>query len=564
MKLRIATITRSRSGQPVRAERSVDTDVVTIGRHAGSTIHLPDPRVALEQATIVRGHDGDWLTHLRGSSAGRVKLRPGQRVDIGPYAIEVEAADDAGLALAIERVHPLPDDIAALHGPLSLAETRLPKRLASWVLALAILAFFLLWPLQQAYEPAARKAWAARGFTSDLAWDPGELAGPHHLLNRRCDACHRQPFERVRDEACGECHRNVDGHARDAARQHALFGAERCATCHTDHKGALALAHPSSAECVSCHGAIDARVPNIDLPLVEDFASKHGEFRVTVWRGPGREPRDFIRVARNDRAQFVERSGLKFPHDVHLRPDLQGPERKEKLDCASCHRLDAAGRLFAPIRMQQHCQRCHSLAFEPLATTREAPHGDTARVVEAIAEFYRSAVLAALPVDPAAVEPLQRSLGAPAPATRARGEQWARRKATDVARDLIEVRACVVCHDVARGKRDGEWTVAPVQLVNHWLPGSRFDHSRHANTKCSECHAMERSKRSEDIALPDLATCRKCHAGSMPAANKVTSPCLLCHDFHLPQRAPMLVEGRRPVGGAVIPVVRPARGSSAP
>ena len=52
MRIRLTKITRSRAGQEIRAERIVDADAPVIGRGSHATIHLPDPRVALEHATI--------------------------------------------------------------------------------------------------------------------------------------------------------------------------------------------------------------------------------------------------------------------------------------------------------------------------------------------------------------------------------------------------------------------------------------------------------------------------------------------------------------------------------
>jgi hypothetical protein len=33
--------------------------------------------------------------------------------------------------------------------------------------------------------------------------------------------------------------------------------------------------------------------------------------------------------------------------------------------------------------------------------------------------------------------------------------------------------------------------------------------------------------------MPDIASCRECHAGNMPVPGKVVSTCISCHDFHL-------------------------------
>ncbi len=567
MKIRVASITRSKSGQPVRAERTVEADVITIGRAAGSTLYLPDPRIALEHAQIARGSDGDWLTFLKDSAgANRMRLTPGAAIDVGPYSLGVEPAPDGiDLALTIELVRPLPDDAEVRATRTSLRQTWLTQRVPALLLFLAVLAAFLAVPLLNAFDPDSRAAFSKQPLTPDLAWSPGELAAPHHMLNRRCEACHEQPFARVRDEACAACHTSVAGHARDAQLQHALFGGQRCASCHADHKGALALAQPASNDCVECHSDLKRRGTGTWEDIVRDFATAHPDFKLTLWRGPGKKPHDFVRVARDDRRILIEHSGLKFPHDVHLKPGLQGPKGKEKLACGDCHQSQSreAHSDFKPIAMQAHCQRCHSLEFEPLVSTREAPHGDVARAVAAIGAFYESAALNNLPVDAAPAAPLERPIGAGAvtSAERARALAWAQRKTRAVAQDLIEVRACPICHEVTRAA-SGSWAVEPVFISQQWMPGANFEHTSHAATPCSDCHKVEKSKRSEDVAMPEIATCRACHGGNQPMPNKLTSSCLSCHVFHAPGRQPMVVEGKpvRALTSAppIQPIKRPA------
>jgi predicted CXXCH cytochrome family protein len=64
------------------------------------------------------------------------------------------------------------------------------------------------------------------------------------------------------------------------------------------------------------------------------------------------------------------------------------------------------------------------------------------------------------------------------------------------------------------------------------MPYARFDHKSHAQSKCADCHDVAKSKRSADVAMPAIQSCRECHGGSRPAEKKVTSNCLLCHGFH--------------------------------
>ena len=113
------------------------------------------------------------------------------------------------------------------------------------------------------------------------------------------------------------------------------------------------------------------------------------------------------------------------------------------------------------------------------------------------------------------------------------------RKAHAVAIDLVEVRVCKTCHEVARSEPTTAaplaWTVAPVRKSNRWMPGARFDHAAHAQSKCADCHRVDQSKSLREVAMPTIETCRECHGGSRPQTGKVTSNCLLCHGFHDPR-----------------------------
>jgi hypothetical protein len=67
------------------------------------------------------------------------------------------------------------------------------------------------------------------------------------------------------------------------------------------------------------------------------------------------------------------------------------------------------------------------------------------------------------------------------------------------------------------------------------MPKARFDHGKHrtAQTECKECHRVERSHKAADVAMPDIESCRACHAGNTPAPGKVVSTCISCHGYHL-------------------------------
>ena len=81
------------------------------------------------------------------------------------------------------------------------------------------------------------------------------------------------------------------------------------------------------------------------------------------------------------------------------------------------------------------------------------------------------------------------------------------------------MRVCFACHQIKRGEADAEpamrWQIAPIAITQHWLPKSRFPHSRHDTYKCTSCHDVEKSKKSADIAIPDIKNCRECHGGNV-------------------------------------------------
>jgi pSer/pThr/pTyr-binding forkhead associated (FHA) protein len=62
MRLVIVSVTRNRKGQPVRVARTLDGESFAGGRGARCEVHLPDPRVALEHATIYRSEGKIRLT----------------------------------------------------------------------------------------------------------------------------------------------------------------------------------------------------------------------------------------------------------------------------------------------------------------------------------------------------------------------------------------------------------------------------------------------------------------------------------------------------------------------
>ena len=543
-------ITRNRKGQPAREERLITGDKLRIGRGTDCKIHLPDPRVNLHHATIrnvdngklyIEG-DGGTPLNINGTFEASSKLRPGTHVVVGPYELITEArTGDHDFVLTVELKQPLPDDRTEVKAKArtSLAQTALSKRGLALGLAFVVLAAFLVLPIYSALDPMFRSAAAkALPVAADESWNPGVLSAGHQSFGKKCNECHQKAFVHVQDQACETCHKTIGGHIEAKPLQAAVFGATRCAECHRDHKGLKGLVRSDATLCVNCHGDIKAHSAKSDIPNIHDFKDDHPAFALSFATGPGMPPR---RVPQNIPSRLVEDSGLKFPHDIHLAAKgVKSPNGRVKMDCGNCHVLDAAGVRFNPISMKDHCEECHRLEFEPAVTTRQVPHGSVREAVSTLREFYAGIAIGETPIDVTTVDGLlRRPNEAKSDVQRKRALEWATVKSDQIAKDLFEVRVCVECHQVRRvaenaaGAAESPWQITPVVQTLHWLPKARFEHFKHKTFACADCHNVAKSKKSSDVAIPDMAKCQECHVGAKPERNKIASTCETCHGFHL-------------------------------
>ncbi len=567
MKVLILSRTPSRGGaRPAQTRKTVSADWIRVGRNASCELHLPDPRIALEQGMIV---NRDGLVYLEGEGGSQnitrksvrsVRLKPGQPIDIGPYRIEAqEPAEGYDAALAVELVRPaeIGPALETRTAKLTLASLGVSKRWTAWTLALVLLAVGFLIPAARVLDLPWKNATQAAGI-GDTVWNPGPILLAHQPIGQQCSACHEVAFQHVPDRACLQCHASIGHHVGPELQPAALFEGARCTTCHKEHKGAKPTHRDDDRFCVDCHRDIAARIKAPGSANVGDFAGDHPPFRLTVPRSGA------LARVRQGRGTITQSSNLVFPHDVHLDPrGVRSPGKgRVKLECSACHQPDASKRTFEPISMGKHCQECHRLEFEPAVTTREVPHGKPADAVTVIEEFYANLALKGVPDSFQKAfgvpgEGLLRRVGDPSPAQRQNALRIASRKADQVTRELFEVRVCKTCHAVTPDKAPdaahAPWRIAAVRTSNEWMPHARFDHRSHAASKCADCHAVAKSKSSSDVAMPTIDTCRECHGGSKPVATKVTSNCLLCHGFH---------ESRHPWDPDFKPRVRAAAGDA--
>ncbi len=546
-----------------RIARATVAETLTMGRAAACKIYLPDPRVRLEHATIHRAEDGYLYIEGNGGSVlineepqDLIRLCTGQTILIGPFEFVVadvlHGPDCQQLQLTLNFTHKPVEAIRVdtTRSTGGLRRSPLNVRAMSWLAALACLVLLLALPLWQVYQP--RPALAEPMETKlDVMWNPGEISSAHKNIANQCQSCHTKPFQRVKDAACAACHKDSGPHIGSyIALQAQVFGGQRCASCHREHQGEDGMKRVDARGCEDCHGNIKTHAPATILPNVGDFGKDHPEFRLTMRVGV--EPKAILRVDQD--ANLQERSGLKFPHALHLAASgIKSPtgplqtKGRVVLECRNCHQLDSAKVRYQPIRMETACAGCHRLGVDAQSPTRQVPHAEPAVVINALRDIFSSLALEPAPSQVVTINSLLQGPQLQA-GTQSRSSvaQWVNDKTLAAAKDMFEnpKGTCQTCHTITRtadSKTDVAMPVWKVQAVlsnDHWLPKSKFTHAQHDNAPCSTCHAAAISKTSADILIPPIATCRKCHTGtSMETMNlvrqdKVVSRCSSCHDFH--------------------------------
>lgn len=583
-----------------RVGRAVSGETLGLGRAAACKIYLPDPRVRLDHALVRRAEDGFLYLEAAGpvtvnqKNQTSVRLAVGQHISIGPYDFIVEEVDDGPerpdprltLSFALRAQALAPGAATLTPAAVGIDSGWLGRRSLAWLLSLVVLVL-AGWPVWHAFQPPVRAdarqaarpapaiAWtgwhglpaqartlvSTRGRQLDTWWNPGAVSSAHQGFAQDCRACHDKPFERVQDATCTGCHENTGEHIGDVTVAQHTFQGQRCATCHKEHQGRDGMRTADTIGCVQCHANVRAYSALTTLGNVSDFAKDHPPFRLSM-RQRGAQPPAVVRTVqgpglRND-------TGLVFPHDAHLDPagikSPTGPAAtggRVVLECAACHQLDAAGVRFAPVTMARHCQSCHRLSVDPQAPERQVPHAKPADVAVAVREIYASLAVDRYPVNLVTSNALLQRPGGQLPASQlTTAGRWVAQSSRTTFAAMFEKAngVCTTCHavqrDPARGVGPAVWQVAPIVATTHWLPQSRFSHADHTNADCTSCHGAARSDNAADILIPDIASCRTCHAGAQKDAQKVVSQCDSCHGFHPKQAHPVF---EQVAAGRVVP-----------
>ena len=531
------------------------TEELTIGSAPDQQLQVPHEDVDPRHATLRVATNGRVQQTtvspkgvvVNGRRQTRVHLDPDDTLTLGETTVRIQRG--RGEYACIVRIEdPFSGDESQ---PAAAASTRnhSPRYTIgfwSWTLTIGVAAIFLLVPIGTFLGPSMRKTLRSTPLVpSDALWSSGPLDDNHRFIGNDCTACHANPFQPVRNSECEKCHAEVQHHVDVRSADMKLFDRERCAQCHFEHKEPATLVLRDPRLCTDCHSRLDELKSNALVRDSSDFGSNHPEFRIAVLSedqivAPGQWRAIWLEASKPQ--TFKETSHLKFSHAQHLDPKgIESPLGDRVLECSDCHRPNASGREMMPIRMEIQCSGCHSLHFDEHDTSSGVPHGDLPRMFRALREHFSRLYLEAGP-------PTRADRGMRRPGGEARqmsldeqrrARDWADTESLKMARELLEKRVCVDCHDVTHvlgATGIDQWKVSPVRLTQNWMPRARFNHAAHITESCTSCHNQaEHSKQSTDILMPGITKCRECHGGSHDTT-KLGSDCVMCHRFHLPNR----------------------------
>lgn len=548
MRILIRSLETENSGVLLTQDRVLETDTLTLGRATDQNVHINDPRVGLQHARLVRVGGELRLScaapaqvEVNGRLQRDAVLRVGDEISLGPLLIRViEPAAEFDVALTLERdarEGAVGEEAPLPKFSLSLAEIGWRKRPWAWAGGALTLVFGLILPLLLVNRSEASREWVRQSvLPSDLQWSSGALHSGHASLEVECESCHVQPFQRVRNAECVDCHAPMlhqhlpEGHPATQALEQA-----RCTSCHVEHDEPSNLTSRDSRLCTACHAAPEDHGALPGALVVTDFAAEHPEFRVSLLKAPDWK----VDRRRLGTPGVIEQSNLEFTHQAHLVAEgIKAPQGKVVMQCADCHRPDADNEGFLPITMEQHCSSCHTLGFDPAEPARTLPHAEPSLVLQTLIDHYSRRYL-----DGYADRYAASGATAPPGAMLSSGERarvmgGAKERALQVAADVFERRICADCHTVERKgtATDPRWHVAPVKLTDTFMPKARFDHGAHATSdfSCQDCHAAKESKRATDVLMPQIAQCRDCHGGATGVQGnqaRVPSPCASCHRY---------------------------------
>jgi len=524
-----------------------DSDQLKLGSASDRDVQLIGRGILAKHATLqakagsieVKCNSGATV-EVNGENVKRVMLNPGDLLELAGHQLRA-IEPPSGFEAAFEVEHNPDIDPALFEAAFmtSLEQTWLAKRGPAWFWTIAVLVVGLAMPFYLDWD--GLPWWA-----SDQSWSSGPLHPVHEVaIGDNCSACHVNAFEQVQDGACTTCHVVMTDHAPMPLHADVGLAAIRCASCHREHNEPIHLTVTADALCTDCHAQPDW--PAAKLASVSGFHNdQHSKFRADLLvststeRGTGLVFDWSIESALL--ADAVDKSNLKYPHDIHLDPEqVRDLSTGEPLTCAYCHTLRADDEHFEMVNMEDHCRSCHDLKFDRQAPDRELPHGNPAEVVLMMeGHFLRTFTD---PDQQSTTRTRRRVPGRDRASEACTDDPYvcAKRRTADEAANQFTRRGCVTCHDVYENDTTdllARYQVLPVRLTQDFYNAALFDHRAHLTQEgalgdeaCLTCHGATASSASSDLLIPGLENCTACHDDHR-TANLIPLHCADCHSFH--------------------------------
>lgn len=389
---------------------------------------------------------------------------------------------------------------------------------------------------------------AALAFKDDQTiFSGGPMSVRHSQVADSCRDCHRADYaqrwlhpERWQAEMDLDCLRCHAGPAHHLNQTDFLRGqmAAKCSVCHQEHHGRPQLSELKAEHCAQCHADLQ-KLPAVAEPHHPQCLIKRDHlFDVQITSFETDHP-DFQVVARHAEGKASDPTKLQFNHYEHLVPDTDakraefqkllkpmaarpgvGPGHAKhtlKLQCAFCHQPDGDGEYLKPVRYEQHCRDCHSLAAEIDGEPVRLPH----EMPDVVRDFLRSRLAGGKDEDELSIAVFEQETfifdADPAACSKCH--------VIDMGDASPEQPPVLEDTGIHRGRRGYEYEGEP----RRWLVHSRFDHNAHRELRCTQCHtATEQSKLTSDILIPAMWSCKQCHS----QAGGARTTCVECHTFH--------------------------------
>jgi hypothetical protein len=404
-------------------------------------------------------------------------------------------------------------------------------------------------------------------------YSSGPVSAHHAFFGKRCELCHvTQGFfhKEVKDTACLSCH---DAPAHHPTEVRADFKQPACGSCHVEHRASQQLAKTMDSGCTECHADINAAAKSdvADKVAKESTSSNGNSFDKLHVAGFDHDHPQF------DPFQSGDPGTVKLNHYAHLHDKIAGPNGendKVQMTCNDCHRTAADRRAWPyahevqacpaqpnapaaavqtaaltmqddpreaspraymqPIKFATQCAGCHmkDLQFDKRFSDT-VPHCQTGVVQKFLVEKYTQYIAAhpnamSEPLVPNRVA-LSSLVVLPAPPkTR---EEWIKWQVANADRLLYD-KGCKLCHTMVQGEGPIP-TVAKSQIPVRWMQHADFDHDAHRMVKCESCHAQAaNSRKTSDVLLPGVASCRGCHQQGGAMHDAADGRCSECHEYH--------------------------------